>query len=110
MRSEILISEVTKALTFYSEKYDKILLMGDCNMTSENHHLKDFTDSNEFENLIKEPTCVKSTSPTIIDLLLTNRKCCFMKSSTNETGMSDHQKLVYTFLKFKYAKGKPKFD
>ena len=91
--------EVTKALTFYSEKYDNALLMGDFNMIPENHHLKDFTDSNDFENLIKEPSCFKSTSPTTIDLFLTNSKGCFMKSSTNETGISDCQKLIYTFLK-----------
>ena len=53
MRSEIFISEVTKALTCYSEKYDNILLMGDSNMTPGNQHLKDFTDSNDFENLKK---------------------------------------------------------
>ena len=40
--------EVTKALTFYSEKYDNALLMGDFNMIPENHHLKDFTDSTDF--------------------------------------------------------------
>ena len=32
-----------------------------------------------------------------------------MKSSTNETGISDHQKLIYTFLKYTNPKGKPKF-
>ena len=109
LRSEIFISEVTKALTFYSEKYDNILLMGDFNITPENHHIKDFTDSNEFENLIKKPTCFKSTSPTIIDLFLSNRKGCFMKSSANKKGISDHHKLIYTFLKSTYTKGKPKF-
>ena len=109
MRSKIFISEVTKVLTFYNEKYDNILLIGDFNTTPENHHLKDFIDSNDFENLIKEPTCLKSTSPTTIDLFLTNRKGCFMKSSTNETGISDHQKLIYTFLKCTYDKGKHKF-
>ena len=98
LRSEIFISEVTKALTFYSEKYDNILLMSDFNMTPENHYLRDFTDSNGFENLIKEPTCFKSTSQTTIYFLLTNRKGCFMKSSINETGISDHHKLIYTFV------------
>ena len=83
--------------------------MGDCNMTPENHHLKDFTDSNNYENLVKEPTCFKSTSPTTIDLFLANRKGRFMKFSTNETGISDHHKLIYTFLKSTYAKGKTKF-
>ena len=90
LRSEIFISEVTKALTFYSEKCDNILLMGDFNMTPENHHLKDFADSNDFENLIKEPTYFKSTSPTTIDLFLSNRKGCFMKSSTNETVITNY--------------------
>ena len=83
--------------------------MGDFNMIHEKHHLKDFTDANHFESLIKEPTCFKSTSPTTIDLFLTNTKGCFMKYSTNETGISDHHKLIYTFLKYTFAKGKPKF-
>ena len=109
MRSKIFISKVTKVLTFYSEKYDNILLMGDFHTAPENHHLKDFTDSNDFENLIKEPTRFKSTSPTAIDLFLTNRKGYFMKSSINETGISDHHKLIYTFLKSTYDKGKHKF-
>ena len=64
LRSKIFISEVIKALTFYSEIYDNILLMSDFNMTPENDHLKDFTDSNDFKNLIKGPTYLKSTSPT----------------------------------------------
>ena len=102
MRSEIFVPEVTKALTFYSEKYDNILLMGDFHMTPENHHLKDFTDSNNFENLIKEPTSFKSPLPTTIELFLTNRKGCFMKSSTNKTGISDHHKLINNFLKSTY--------
>ena len=60
--------------------------MGDFNMTAENHHLKDFTDSNdEFKNLINESTCFKSTWPTTIDLFLTNRKGFLTKSPTNET-------------------------
>ena len=99
LRSEIFISEVTKALIFYSEKYDNILLMGDFNMIPENHHLKDFTDSNYFENVLKEPTYFKCTSPIIIDFFLANRNSCFMKSSTNETGISDHHKLIFIFLK-----------
>ena len=100
MRSEIFISKVTYALTFYSEKYDNVLLMVGFHMTPKNHRLKDFTDSNDFENLIKKPTCFKSTSPTTIDLFFTNRKGCFIKSSANETRMSDHHELIYTFLIF----------
>ena len=57
--------------------------MGDFNMTPENHYLKDSTNSDDFENLIKEPTCFKSTSPNTIYIFWANRKSCF-KSSTNE--------------------------
>ena len=109
LKSGFFISEVTKALTFYSEKYDNILLKDDFNVTPENHHLKDLTDFHDFENLIKEPTRFRSTSPTTTDLFLTNRKVCFMKYSTNETGISDHHKLIYNFLKSTYTKGKPRF-
>ena len=98
LRFEVFISEVTRALTFYRGKYYDILLMCDFNMTPENHHIKQFTDSNDFENLIKQSTCCKSISPTTIDLFLTHRKGCFMKSSINERGKSDHHKLIYTFL------------
>ena len=83
--------------------------MDDFNMTAENHHLRDLAYSIDFENLKKESTCFKSTLATTIGLLLTNRKGCFMKSSTNETGISDHYKLIYTFLKSTYTKGNPKF-
>ena len=95
------ISEVTSD----SEEYDNVLLMSDFNMTPEIHHLRNFTETNDFENLIIQPTCFKSTSSTTIDL----RKGWFMKSSTNETGISDHKKLICIFLKSICNKGKPKF-
>ena len=31
-----------------------------------------------------------------------------MKSGTYETGLSDHDKMVYSFLRKTFAKGKPK--
>ena len=49
-------------------------------------------------NLIKTNTCFKGKG-TSIDLILTNRKYCFKHSSTFETGLSDHQHLVYSMLK-----------
>ena len=52
---------------------------------------------------------LKRTLPTTINLFLTNRKGCFMKSSTNETRISDHRKIIYPFLRSTYSKRKPKF-
>ena len=68
LRPESFISELTESLIFYSEKCNNGLLMGDFNINSNNHYLKDFIYSNDFENVIKELTCFKSTSPTTIDL------------------------------------------
>ena len=45
------------------------------------------------KNLIKEPTCFKSIVPTKIDLIVTNQKSLFMKSSAYESGLSDFHKL-----------------
>ena len=56
-------------------------------------------------SLIKEPTCFKSIiNPKCIDLILTNCKNHFMKSSTFETGISDFHKLVTTTMKLNYVK------
>ena len=56
-------------------------------MTAENIELKDLMYTFFLENLIKEPTCCKSDTPTCIDLILTNQKRLFMKSNTFESGL-----------------------
>ena len=60
------------------------------------------------ENLIKEPTCFKSTVPTAIDLIVTNQKSLFMKSSAYDSGLSDFYKLTTTILRKSITKGNPR--
>ena len=74
-------------------------------MTTENSKLQDLMDAFCLENLIKEPTCFKSTVPTTIDLLVTNQKSLFMKSSAYESGLSDFHKLTTTILRKSITKG-----
>ena len=63
----------------------------------------------DLESLSKIPTCYKSlSSPTNIDLILTNKKKLFMKSTTFETGMSDFHKLTTTILRKTISKGNAK--
>ena len=100
--------EIIAALNSYSSDYENFILMGDFNATTENHHLKDLLNSFAFDSLIKEPTCFKSTTPTCIDLILTNHKNVFMKSSTFETGLSDFHKLTTTIMKKNFEKGNPR--
>ena len=67
-------------------------------MTIENSKLQDLMDAFYLQNLIKKPICFKSTVPTTIDLIVTNQKSLFMKSSAYETGSSDFHKLTTTIL------------
>ena len=73
-----------------------------------NKNLKDFRDLNQRGHLILKPTCYKGKTPSTIYLIITNHKTSFMKTGTHETGLSDHHKMVYSFLRKTSAKGKPK--
>ena len=84
-------------LTKMSCEYKNVLLIGDFNLTVENKNLEVFMNTLDLECLIKEPTCFQSTSPSCIDLILTNKKG-FFKNSVLEVGISDHHILIVTAL------------
>ena len=74
-------------------------------MHPRNKNLKDLCNLNQLEHLILKPTCYKSNTPATIDLIITNHETSFMKSDTCEAGLSDHHKMVYSFLRKTFAKG-----
>ena len=53
-------------------------------------------------------TCFKGDCGLCIDLLIANSKFSFMKTNSFETGLSDHHHMIYTILKTKIEKFKPK--
>ena len=58
----------------YMPKYDNLILLGDFNIEMRENLMKDFCDTYDLINLIKDPTCFKNPlNPSIIDLILTNR-------------------------------------
>ena len=74
-------------------------MLGDFNLSTENPNFKSLLNSFDLDSLIKIH-CYKSlSSPTSIDLILTNKKNLFMKTTTFETGMSDFHKLTTTILR-----------
>ena len=97
-----IINELNLALNFFSPIYENFVFLGDFNLSTENPNLKNFMCSFDLERLINSPTCYKSTNPSCIDLILTNKKNHFMKSATFETGLSDHHKLLTTILRKNY--------
>ena len=71
--------------------------------------MKDLCDMSELNNLIKDPTCCKSSNRSCIDNFYTNKKTMFFNSSTVETGISDHHSLICTLLRSTSCKGPAKF-
>ena len=99
---------VGKALDKILGDYDNILMIGDFNSTQEESCMRDFCDTYNLENLIKEPTCFKSTeNPSSIDVMLTNAKNSYQNSKAIETGLSDHHKMTVSVLKTFFLKKEP---
>ena len=103
------LSGLNKNLGHYMPYYDNVLLIGDFNSEMSDESMDEFCSLNNLYNLIKSPTCFKSTSnPSCIDLILTNRKHNFQNSTTIETGLSDFHHLTITIMKTTFRKKPPK--
>ena len=59
------------------------------NLEPDKKPLKDFIEINNLYNLIKKPTCFKSSKGSCIDLILTNKKSLFQFSDIYETDLID---------------------
>ena len=105
---EFFISNLSKTINAFSTKYENILLMGDFNLTIKNKHLEELLNLFNLKSLVSSLTCFQSTSPTCIDLMLTNQENLFSNSNTCEVGTSDHHHLVSTMLHKKISKGSTK--
>ena len=76
--------------------YGNFLLLGDFNMSAENPNLKYFVSSFGLDRLKESSPCYKSINPCCIDLILTNKKNHFIKSTS--FGIDQH-KLTTTVQK-----------
>ena len=95
---------ITQLLTTHGNT----ILTGDFNLCVENTYFEATLETYDLSILITKPTCYQSINPTCNDLILTNKRNLFKLYSTFETGLSDHHKLISTFLKSGGFKGKPK--
>ena len=69
--------------------------------------MMNFMDSQNFINLIKSNTYFEGVG-SCIDLILRNRKYCFINTSSYETGISDHYQLTFSMMKTTFASEEPK--
>ena len=111
---DLFFQEVNNKLSKAISKYENIMLIGDLNIdlnipnNDKHNYLNDLCDVFNLNNLIKNKTCDKSKHGTSIDVILTNKSRSFQKTTTIETGLSDHHKLILTFFKTTFQKLKPK--
>ena len=94
----LFFQEVNNKLTQAISKYENIILIGDLNIdlkipnNDKHNYLHDLCNIYDLKNLINTKTCDKSKDGTSIDVILTNKPRCFQKTTTIETGLSDHHK------------------
>ncbi len=65
-------------------------------------------DTFGLKNLVKEPTCLKGDTPTLIDVILTNQPRRFNSSAVFHTGISDFHALTVTSLKIHLGRQLPR--
>ncbi len=70
------------------------------------NELSDCLEVNGLRNLVKNPTCFKST-PSLIDLIITNEPKRFKSAVCADTGLSDFHSLVCNATKIQVPKLKP---
>ena len=90
------------------QSYENVVVIGDFNAEPNDKKLSPLIEDYNLYNLVKNPTCFKSTKGRCIDLVLTNRKHSFMHSKSFETGFSDHHHMIFTILKSTFDKVAPK--
>ena len=93
-------------IEYFPVSYGNHVIKGDFNLETSTRLLKHLMNSNALYNLIKVNTCFKGNR-TCIDLILTNWKYSFKNTSTFETGLSDHQHMIYTMIKSTFEKAEP---
>ena len=103
----LFLDNISTNLTFYSKYYENFIILGDLNMNPQNKLFQDFQNTFCLGNLIKEATCFKST-PSSIDVIITNNKSYFKGTCVVATGISDFHKLTAASLKAHLGKGVPR--
>ena len=76
-------------------QYDKTILIGDFNLTTDNKNRETFN----LECLTNKLTCFKSENLSCIDLILTNKKELLKHSEVTQVEISYHHSFIVTSLK-----------
>ena len=56
------LNRISESLDLLSSDYEKMIFLGDFNVTDDEHHMKSFCENYGLKNLIRQPTCYKNPS------------------------------------------------
>ena len=101
------VEEISKLIDNYS-RHEHVIVLGDFNLQPGENALSSIIHDHDVYNMIKKPTCFKSSNGCCIDLIVTNRKHSLMHSKSFEIGFSDHHHMIYTILKTTFTRLPPK--
>ena len=109
---KVFFQELSKTISQAINKY--ILVAGDLNIDvsrskglNENH-FSELIDTFNQTNLVKTPTCFKTTRGTLLDVLLTNKPNSFQKTGVCKIGLRDCHKMVFTIFRSTFIRLPPK--
>ena len=93
-----------------NSKYSNVVIVGDLNinMSRQSHCLNDIMNTYGLSNIIKSPTCYKSSVPTMIDVIISNQPKRLQGVTTIDTGLSDFHHMICCATKLHIPKRVPK--
>ena len=101
-------NEFTEHFSIFADRslihYEHMLLFGDLNFDMLNSDksatLNDFCDIFNLSQLVNGPTCFKKGCiPSLVDVIMTNKKSLCFKSQNVPTGVSDCHNIISTVIK-----------
>ena len=97
------LAALDEYLDLYSPNYEKILILGDFNVSAKENHMNCFCDNYGLKTLIRKPTCYKnSENLTCIHLILLTVSRGFQSTCVTETVLSDFHLRTFTVMRKEY--------
>ena len=109
MKDDKFIEDFTNTFDKASLNYENILVLGDLNYNMQDREqsspLQSVCDIFDYSNLVKKETCfTKNASPTLIDVILTNKPSHCQNTTNFNCGLSDVHNIVSTQIKGRIPK------
>ena len=96
-----LVDHLDKMLSTYCSQYTNVVLCGDINVNMlKNNSIRDIVDVHGMKNIVTKPTCFKSETPTLIDVVFTTVLKRFKHVCCIESDLSDFHQMVCFSTKF----------